>query len=135
LKDPFSPEERSDVMRAVRSKDTTPEIADRHLLHSLGYRYRLHRKNLPGKPDIVFPRRRMAIFVHGCFWHGHCCRRGKRIPVTNREYWERKIVRNKVRDTETRRRLAALGWKTLVVWECKLKDLGQVESILIGFLS
>ncbi|RXH56719.1 very short patch repair endonuclease [Granulicella sibirica] len=114
--------QRSAIMRAVKAKDTAPEIQVRRFVHALGYRYRLHRKDLPGKPDMVFPKQRKVIFVHGCFWHGHSCKRGDRTPQTNREYWEAKIDRNRKRDSEHHKALESLGWQTLVVWECQLRD-------------
>lgn len=121
-------------MRAVHSTDTSTEMAVRRLLHASGYRYRLHRDNLPGKPDIVFPSRKKAIFVHGCFWHGHDCKRGARMPKTNREYWMRKIGRNVERDRAHCEHLAALGWEVLVVWECEVKELPKLRERLINFL-
>ncbi len=121
-------------MQAVKSKDTAPELLVRRLAHSLGYRFRLHRKDLPGKPDLVFPRLHKALFVNGCFWHGHDCARGARVPVQNRPYWTRKIARNKERDAATRTALTALGWKVAVLWECELKEPGRVAKRLAGFL-
>ncbi len=109
-------------MRAVKSRDTGPEMIVRRLVHGMGFRHRLHRKDLPGCPDLVFPARRKAIFVHGCFWHGHDCARGARVPVQNRDYWVAKIGRNRERDKESRKALRKLGWKTLVLWECALSD-------------
>jgi DNA mismatch endonuclease (patch repair protein) len=135
LKDPFTPEERSAVMRAVRGKDTGPEMIVRRLVHSLGLRYRLHAKDLPGKPDLVFRGRRKAIFVHGCFWHGHQCKRGNRTPVANREYWEKKIARNQERDKANQSRLAALGWQVRVIWTCQLVNSRQVEKKLKRWLA
>lgn len=105
----------------------------RRMVHGMGYRYRLHRRGLPGKPDLVFGRRRRVIFVHGCFWHGHACKRGSRIPKANRNYWTRKIARNKERDQE---RLAALhgdGWQVLVIWECEVGNT-DTEQRLRRFL-
>lgn len=99
-------------MRAVRSKDTKPELEVRSLLHRLGHRFRIHRKDIPGNPDIVFPGRHKVIFIHGCFWHGHDCARGARIPVNNRDYWIAKIARNVARDTKHLSSLKSLGWKT-----------------------
>lgn len=125
---------RSRTMRQVKDRDTTPEMMVRREIHRLGYRYRLHRKDLPGKPDLVFPGRRKVIFVHGCFWHGHDCARGARVPKTNREYWTNKIARNVERDRLNRERLDALGWDSMVVWECELKDkaalIRQVQAFL-----
>ena len=116
--------DRSRIMRAVKSKDTTPEIAVRRLVHSLGYRYRLHRRELPGKPDLVFAPRKKVIFVHGCFWHGHDCKRGARIPKSNTNYWRQKISRNRERDAVTLHKLKTSGWDVLVIWECEVRDDG-----------
>ena len=112
MTDVYGPEKRSAVMRRVKGKNTTPELAVRRLLTSLGARYRLHRADLPGKPDIVLGPRRLAIFVHGCFWHGHDCARGARIPKANRDYWLAKVARNRARDAASRTALEArvAGW-------------------------
>lgn len=126
---------RSATMRAVRSRDTKPEMLVRCAAHALGYRFRLHRKDLPGSPDLVFPSRKKVIFVHGCFWHGHDCARGARQPKTNAEYWTAKIARNVARDERARAELAVLGWDVLTVWECELKRRGQPISALRTFLS
>jgi DNA mismatch endonuclease (patch repair protein) len=104
------------------------------MLHAEGYRYRLHRRDLPGCPDLVFSGRRKVIFVHGCFWHGHECARGKRVPKTNTAYWTAKISRNCARDAAARQKLRELGWKVSVVWECELKDAGRVFRRLSLFL-
>ena len=125
---------RSRIMAQVKSKDTKPEMEVRRLLHGLGYRYRLHRKDLPGKPDLIFPSRRKVVFVHGCFWHGHADCDQARLPSSNRDYWQAKLEGNRERD---RRNLALLqkdGWATMVVWECELVDLDAVALNLIGFL-
>jgi DNA mismatch endonuclease (patch repair protein) len=122
VSDVFSPEKRSEVMRRVRGRDTTPERRVRKLLTRMGLRYRLHRTDLPGSPDVAFAGRRVALFVHGCFWHGHDCARGARAPKANAEYWARKIARNRERDGEVQQRLAESGWRAVVVWECELKD-------------
>lgn len=127
-------EQRSRTMRAVKGHDTKPEIAVRRLLHRMGYRYRLHRKDLPGKPDIVFGPRRKVIFVHGCFWHGHSCKRGSRLPKTNAEYWKSKIARNVKRDSQQLDALAVLGWAGLTLWECELADEDAVSRRLSDFL-
>ena len=119
--DVFSAEKRSAIMAAVTAKNTKPEIFVRKLVHRLGYRFRLHRKDLPGSPDLVFPGRCKVIFVHGCFWHGHDCARGARKPKQNSDYWEAKIGRNRARDARTQAELKALGWDILVLWECELK--------------
>ena len=114
--------DRSAVMRAVKSRDTGPERAVRAILCSIAPGYRLHRADLPGKPDIVYVGRKLAIFVHGCFWHGHDCPRGARSPKANAEYWAGKIARNRARDITTLATYPAMGWRALVVYECELKD-------------
>jgi DNA mismatch endonuclease, patch repair protein len=130
-----SPEVRRRTMQAVKSKDTCIEMHVRRLLHAQGYRYRLHRADLPGCPDLVFRSRRKVIFIHGCFWHGHQCARGKRVPKTNTDYWTAKISRNSARDAATRDRLKGLGWKASIVWECELaKHTGAVLRKLSRFL-
>lgn len=121
-------------MRAVKGADTTPELAVRRLAHGMGFRFRLHRKDLPGKPDLAFPRLRKVIFVHGCFWHGHDCARGARVPVQNRDYWTRKVARNVERDRNAQSELQRLGWKSLVVWECEIKDQECLRRTLRRFL-
>lgn len=128
------PEDRSRIMRAVKGRDTKPELVVRRLTHSLGYRYRLHRKDLPGKPDLVFPSRRKVIFVHGCFWHQHDCSRGSRSPKSNRDYWLPKLSRNKQRDLEHQAKLKKLGWDLLVIWECKMKDKSILSKRIKNFL-
>lgn len=127
-------EQRSRTMRAVKSKDTGPEMIVRRMAHSMGYRYRLHQKKLPGKPDLVFGPRKKVIFVHGCFWHGHSCKRGNRTPKTNRDYWRQKIARNEERDREHLKALKEKGWQTLVVWECEAKHSSLMEFRLRKFL-
>lgn len=120
--DKLSAERRSANMRQIRSKDTAPELLLRQMLHRLGYRFRLHRKGLPGKPDIVFPARRKVIFVHGCFWHQHPgCREG-RVPGSRREYWEPKLTRNQQRDDAAQVALIEQRWQTLTIWECEMKN-------------
>jgi len=119
--DNLSPRERSAQMAKVRSKNTKPEMTVRKLIYSLGYRYRLHRKELPGKPDIVFVSRKKVIFVNGCFWHGHHCSLG-RIPKSRVDFWVNKINGNNKRDKTNIRKLKRLGWKVLVLWECQLKS-------------
>jgi DNA mismatch endonuclease, patch repair protein len=117
-------------MRAIKSRDTGPELAVRKLLTRLAPGYRLCRADLPGRPDIAYGQRKLAIFVHGCFWHGHDCARGARMPKTNRDYWQGKITRNRARDIAHLEALAALGWRTLVIHECELKDLAALEARL-----
>jgi DNA mismatch endonuclease, patch repair protein len=114
--------DRSAVMRAVKSRDTGPELAVRAMLRGIAPGYRLHREDLPGRPDIVYGHRKLAIFVHGCFWHGHDCPRGARMPKANADYWRGKIARNRARDERTVAAYSAMGWRTLVVHECELKD-------------
>ncbi|MBZ2185181.1 MAG: DNA mismatch endonuclease Vsr [Bryobacter sp.] len=126
--------QRSETMRAVKSIGTTPERIVRKLAHSLGFRFRLHRADLPGKPDLVFPRLRKVIFVHGCFWHGHTCKRGARIPQQNRDYWLQKITRNKARDKANPVLLRKLGWRTLIIWECETRSELVLSRKLIRFL-
>src|SRR5260221_9305804 len=121
-------------MRAVKGKNTAPELAVRHLVHGLGYRFRLHRADLRGKPDLVFSGRRKVVFVHGCFWHGHLCTRGNRIPKANTDYWRAKIKRNRARDATNAIKLKAGGWRVLVIWECELKNLAVVRGLLSQFL-
>jgi DNA mismatch endonuclease (patch repair protein) len=119
--DVFDPPTRSAVMRRVKGRDTGPERIVRRVLTRLGARYRLHRADLPGRPDIVLPGRRLAVFVHGCFWHGHDCARGSRVPQARRDYWTAKIAGNRARDARNTEALAALGWRVETVWECELK--------------
>lgn len=121
-------------MARVKSRDTAPERAVRRILTGLGYRYRLHRADLPGTPDIAFIGRRKAIFVHGCFWHGHDCPRGGRAPKANAEYWRNKIARNRDRDAAVRRRLAETGWDSRIVWECELRNETVVARELTDWL-
>lgn len=121
-------------MQAVKGANTTPEMTVRRLLASEGYRYRLHRSDLPGRPDIAFVGRRKVIFVHGCFWHGHDCRRGSRMPKTNSAYWSAKIIRNRSRDVRTRAVLSEAGWSVLTVWECETKDRAALIRRLVEFL-
>ena len=107
-------------MAQVRSRDTAPEMAVRRALHAAGYRYRLHRRDLPGSPDIVLPKHRLVVQVHGCFWHGHDCSRGDRLPSTNTDYWRAKIQRNRRRDHMATEALAEAGWRVVTIWECEI---------------
>jgi DNA mismatch endonuclease, patch repair protein len=125
---------RSRIMRAIKSHNTAPELLVRRLAHRLGYRFRVHRKDLPGTPDLVFPARRKAIFVHGCFWHCHDCGGGPRLPAHNRAYWKKKLTRNKKRDQAACAALTTLGWKVRVFWECELQNLKRTERNLRTFL-
>jgi DNA mismatch endonuclease (patch repair protein) len=134
MADTLTPEQRRRSMANVKAKDTHPEKIVRSLLHRLGYRFRLHRRDLPGKPDIVFPSRRKVIFVNGCFWHMHKCRRGKSAPVTNAGFWRTKRRGTVNRDRRTLRALVADGWDAYIVWECALKDLKALGTQLEAFL-
>jgi DNA mismatch endonuclease, patch repair protein len=133
--DKISTQRRSENMRQIRSKNTAPELTLRQMLYQMGYRFRLHRKDLPGKPDLVFPGRKKIVFVHGCFWHQHQgCREG-RLPGTRREYWEPKLARNQERDVLAQTELQALGWDVLTLWECDLvKAPGAIAGRLRRFL-
>jgi len=124
---------RSALMGRIGSKNTAPEWVVRQLLHSLGYRFRLHRKDLPGTPDIVFPGRRKAIFVHGCFWHAHGCRIGQ-PPKSKPEFWLPKLARNRARDEEKRQALLDAGWNVLTLWQCEIKDRTALAELLRDFL-
>lgn len=126
-------EQRRRIMQAVKSRDTGPEMLVRRLLHSMGYRYRLHRRDLPGTPDIAFISRRKAIFVHGCFWHGHGCPKG-RPPKSRLDYWKPKLDGNIERDRRNEEELRSLGWSVLVVWQCETADLDALARRLRGFL-
>lgn len=125
---------RSENMRRITSKNTSPELAVRQMLFRLGYRYRLHRKDLPGKPDIVFGRLRKLIFVHGCFWHAHSCHKAHQ-PKTNEAYWSPKLMRNQERDSRHLEQLKSEGWRVLTIWECELKDMGKTERRVTRFLN
>ncbi|HNQ05166.1 MAG TPA: very short patch repair endonuclease [Thiobacillaceae bacterium] len=135
MTDTLSPPERSARMALIRGKDSKPELVVRRLIHRMGYRYRLHQRDLPGCPDIVFPRRRKAIFVHGCFWHRH----GKQCPLTRWpkskiDFWRPKLEANRARDRRNQRELAALGWRCLIVWECEVRDRERLELKIKEFL-
>jgi DNA mismatch endonuclease, patch repair protein len=132
--DTVTKERRSEIMRRVGRENTTPELIVRSTAHSLGYRYRLHSKKLVGSPDIVFPRRRKVIFVHGCFWHGHENCRLARTPKTNSDYWIRKVARNKERDQRVIGSLSAIGWATLVIWECETRDRVRLVRLIRDYL-
>lgn len=129
-----SPAQRSAIMRAVKGRDTSPEIAVRAMLRRFAPGYRLHRKDVPGNPDIAFVGRKRAIFVHGCFWHGHECPRGTRMPKANADYWRTKIAKNVARDAAHQTALFAQGWRALTIWECELKDAAATEKKLREFL-
>ena len=129
-----TPEQRSRIMRAVKGSDTAPEMAVRRMVHRMGFRFRLNRKDLPGKPDLVLPRLHRVVFVNGCFWHGHDCVRGARAPKANAEYWRAKIARNRLRDAASLAALKTEGWRAAVIWECELKESARVKKRLARFL-
>lgn len=128
--DRLSPGRRSWLMSRIGGKNTRPEVLVRSMLHRLGYRFSLHRRDLPGTPDIVLPARGAVVFVNGCFWHGHACKRS-RMPKSRTDYWGPKIDANRRRDARKRRQLVSLGWKVVVVWECELKNPGKLEDRLL----
>lgn len=135
MTDVLTNEQRSRNMAAIRGKNTKPEMRVRSLLHSLGYRFRLHRKGLPGKPDIVLTKYRTAVFVHGCFWHCHHCRYGRVVPATRAEFWAQKRRSNVERDERMQRELEALGWRVLTIWECETRTIEALETRLKADLS
>ena len=122
MADVFTKQQRSAVMRSVKGADTQPELRVRRYLHALGFRYSLHAKDLPGKPDIVLVRWGTVVFVHGCFWHGHPGCPRSALPTTRREYWREKIARNRKRDARNARALRSAGWRVLTIWECRIRD-------------
>ncbi|MYC32951.1 MAG: DNA mismatch endonuclease Vsr [Chloroflexi bacterium] len=135
MADYYTAQKRSEIMRRVRARSSRAELMVRQLTHRMGYRYRLHRRDLPGRPDLVFAKSRKVIFVHGCFWHGHSCRSGQNRPKSNTAYWEPKLTRNMARDVENLADLARMGWQALVVWECELRDVEQIREKIKLFLS
>jgi len=122
-------------MAAIRGRDTKPELIVRSLTHRLGFRFRLHAADLPGKPDLVFRTRRAAVFVHGCYWHLHTCKRGRSTPIANADFWQTKRTRTRLRDKRSVVALQQAGWKVLVIWECQLNDRDGLEKRLSAFLS
>jgi len=132
--DVYDKTKRSAVMARVKSQNTKPELLLRKTLTALGARYRLQRKDLPGRPDVVMPGRKLAFFVHGCFWHGHDCARGSRVPKANREYWLAKVARNKARDERSVQALAAADWRVETIWECQMKDAEALKARLATIL-
>ena len=134
MTDVLTAEQRHRCMSRIRGRNTQPEGIVRRLVHRLGYRFRLHLPNLPGKPDLTLPRLHKIIFVHGCFWHLHRCRYGRVTPATNADFWSRKRSENRERDKRVLGSIRKAGWSVLVVWECQTKDLDKLESRLIAFL-
>jgi len=132
--DIYTPQQRSKLMAKIHGKNTTPELVVRKLAYGLGFRYRLHYKNLPGKPDLVFPGKKKVIFVHGCFWHRHDCPKGQQLPKSRTDFWLPKLARNKERDREVQDKLASLGWEVLVIWDCQIKKSDVLIKKLKDFL-
>jgi DNA mismatch endonuclease (patch repair protein) len=134
--DTLTTKQRSERMSRIKGKDTKPEMLVRRLVHGLGYRYRLHRKDLPGKPDMVLAKHRAVIFVHGCFWHRHhdpdCAL--ARMPKSRSEFWEPKLEGNRLRDIRNNEALEALGWRVLTIWECEVKDPSRIAGTIQAFL-
>jgi DNA mismatch endonuclease, patch repair protein len=122
-------------MRAIKSRDTGPELLVRRIARTIAPGYRLHRKDIPGRPDLAWVGKKRAVFVHGCFWHGHHCGRGSRVPKENRDYWIAKVAGNQARDARSLAALGMCGWRTLVIWECELQDNAELEVRLRSFLS
>lgn len=135
MTDVLTRKQRKYCMSRIRGKDTIPEIAVRRLVHRLGYRFRLHNRELPGCPDIVLPRHKKVIFVHGCFWHMHKCRYGKVIPQTRKKFWQTKRQANVARDRKNIKELKTLGWKVLVLWECQIRNTPKLSTRIKKFLS
>ena len=129
MTDVFDRPKRSAIMRAIRGKDTQPEIAVRRLVHRMGYRYRLHVRSLPGCPDLVFPSRDKVIFVHGCFWHRHSCRKGRSTPTTRVAFWRKKLESNRLRDVRHTGRLRRDGWSVMTVWECQTTTSSKLDAL------
>jgi DNA mismatch endonuclease (patch repair protein) len=130
----MEPAERYKRMSSVKSKGSKPEMIVRRMIHALGYRYRLHVKELPGSPDLVFRGKKKAVFIHGCFWHRHDCKSGSRIPPSNKEYWLPKLALNQERDRKVVDSLLKLGWSVLVIWECETKDADSLRKRITTFL-
>jgi DNA mismatch endonuclease (patch repair protein) len=128
------PPQVSSRMRAIKKIDTKPELMVRRMAHALGFRFRLHRSDLPGTPDLTFAQRRKVIFVHGCFWHQHDCRLGNKRPRVRHDYWHPKLRRNVERDGEAQQALRQMGWEILVIWECETGDEAKLAKLLVGFL-
>lgn len=134
MADNLTADQRKRNMKAIKSRHTKPEMAVRSIVHNLGFRFRLHSPKLPGKPDLVLPRHKKIILVHGCFWHMHDCKRGNVTPKTNADYWQPKRFKNVARDIENKAVYENSGWKVLTIWECEIKDLTTLKNRLIEFL-
>jgi DNA mismatch endonuclease (patch repair protein) len=134
IRDRLSAERRSRNMRAIKGQNTGPELQVRRLLHAMGYRFRLHRRDLPGCPDVVLPKHRVALLVHGCFWHRHNCPRGRSTPSTRKTFWHTKFAANVERDRRVARALRRAEWRVLVVWECQTRDVERLRARLARYL-
>lgn len=134
MRDRLTPEQRSRNMQAIKGRDTGPELIVRRLLHAMGYRFRLHRRDLPGSPDVVLPRHRAVVLIHGCFWHRHTCARGRSMPSARRAFWRAKFQRNIERDNRNIRALRRDGWRVLVIWECQTRNPDTLRRRLLKFL-
>lgn len=132
--DTVTPTRRSEIMARVHARDTKPEMLVRRMVHAMGYRYRLHAKDLPGKPDLVFRSRKKVLFVHGCFWHRHPGCVLARLPKSHQDFWMPKLTANRLRDMKCERSLEEAGWGVLVIWECELGDVSQLKAKIRGFL-
>ncbi len=135
MADVLTPDQRRRNMQAIRGRDTKPEMFVRRLVHKMGYRFRLHRKDLPGRPDLVLPQHRRVIYVHGCYWHVHTCRWGQVVPKTNAKFWATKRAGNVERDKNNRKEIESLGWSVLVVWECETREAETLRDRLAEFLA
>ena len=134
MSDPLNRKQRSELMARIGGRDTAPEMAVRRIAHRMGLRFRIHRKDLPGRPDLVFPKHRLALFVHGCFWHRHEGCRFAYMPKTRIEFWKKKFEGNVARDKRQESALHALGWKVLTIWECEVRNIEEVERKIGAFL-
>ena len=134
MADRLTSEQRSRNMSAIRNKNTGPELFVRRIVHNMGFRFRLHRRDLPGTPDVLLPRHKKAIFIHGCFWHCHKCKVGLAKPASNSLYWENKRANNVRRDKKAVREMRQLGWQVLVVWECEIRNEARVQARIARFL-
>lgn len=137
MPDVFTLKKRREIMQAIRCKDTAPEMFVRRLIHSLGYRYRLHDKKLPGNPDMVFPGRKKVIFIHGCYWHRHNCKKGRSVPKSNVDFWEKKFEANRDRDVRNQKILRKDGWSVMTIWQCQItsSNLEELKIEIQKFLN
>lgn len=134
MPDTLTIKQRKHCMSRNRSKGTSTEITVRQFIHSLGYRYLLHQRDLPGCPDMVFSAKKKVIFINGCYWHRHNCKKGRSMPETHKDFWQTKFSRTKQRDKETRKKLKKLCWQILIIWECQIKTVENLKKIVVEFL-